>query len=985
MDNTNIQIGEELDTLSISSSNICAPEQCKQQLLTSVNQLTLLCQNIRSINCNMPAFEVLLKRTNLDCDIYILTETWNQGTYFYPSISNYKTYFTKVNLNQNDGVVLFMKENLDHDIYEANLCNASCLVLTLNNNTVIIGIYRSPSVSDLTRFLTSLDTLLNKYSSYSTIIITGDLNIDISNENSDTKSPDYLNLLAFHGILPGHILPTREKKCIDHIMIKATRQSKVLVLEAPLTDHSAVILSLPLEDLHNKLYSPKIVKRTNYEQTIIDIESADFSTILRCNDPNIATDILLSSIKIIIDKNTNSYKAPRRKRNLKTWITPGLMRCMYKRDQLHLHHRQDPDNTSVKLKYIEYRNTCNDILKRLKRAHDRNRLNSTLNNPKKRWKTIRSITYSEPSKEKPNDLLKIASTPTDAVNLVNNYFANVGKNLANKILNSNIHSPHTNCSSDNSPVNSMGLLPCTETEVSNIIAGLKTDCAVGWDGVSTKILKLAKHILIPIITHICNLSLTTGIFPTSLKKALIHPIHKSGPKDQFSNYRPISVLPALSKILEKIINSRLLSFLKSENILSENQYGFRVGKSTSDAVSKLTNHVARQLDKSNKCIGIFLDLAKAFDTVSITDLLSRLEKLGVRGLTLDLFTSYLSDRTQRVNIGDYQSTDEIVTFGVPQGSVLGPSLFLIYINELCNMSLRQGMVFTFADDTALIFHGVDWKETQYMAEIGLNQVMTWLNNNLLTLNVTKTKYIAFSITNTSLPCKNFSIKVHNSDCNKGNGGNCKCTSLERTSSIKYLGVTIDELLNWKEHIELLAARVRRLIYIFKKLRHVTDTTTLKNIYFALAQSIMTYCIIAWGGACKSHMLQLERAQRALLKVMFFKPYRFPTTTLYNEYGVLSIRKLYLLQTIVKQHKSLMYDCDNDHPRKRNKIFHTVWSRTYFANRFEYQIGPRFYNKMNALINIYPLNNTKCKKQIVQWLKTKSYQDCENFFYLAARW
>ncbi|CAG9121615.1 unnamed protein product [Plutella xylostella] len=213
-----------------------------------------------------------------------------------------------------------------------------------------------------------------------------------------------------------------------------------------------------------------------------------------------------------------------------------------------------------------------------------------------------------------------------------------------------------------------------------------------------------------------------GVFPDLFKKSLIHPIHKGGNRDVVGNYRPISVLPALSKILEKLMNSRLTNYLEKENLISNSQFGFRAGRSTEDAVSSLTEYIVDLLDNKRKCIGIFLDLAKAFDTVSIPILLSKMENIGIRGQSLEIFSDYLTNRTQRVKIGNLTSSDLPVTFGVPQGSVLGPSLFLIYINELCLHTPVNGRIFSFADDTALVYEGETWMEARNNAETGLQKV-----------------------------------------------------------------------------------------------------------------------------------------------------------------------------------------------------------------------------------------------------------------------
>lgn len=524
----------------------------------------------------------------------------------------------------------------------------------------------------------------------------------------------------------------------------------------------------------------------------------------------------------------------------------------------------------------------------------------------------------------------------------------------------------------------MVMLETNEDEVRSILQNLNTDSATRCDGISTKLLKMINHTIVPIVTKLTNLCIESGTFPNALKMSIINPIFKAGDRNSITNYRPIPILPALSMIVEKIMNRRLLAYLEKENILSNNQFGFRAGKSTSNAVGELAEFVGTNIDKKNKCIGVFLDLAKAFDTVSVPILLSKMDNIGIRGTSLDLFKDYLTNRKQQVKIGNKCSKGcSCCQYGVPQGSVLGPTLFLLYINDLCDLNIKHGKLYTFADDTALIFHGKTWEKAQKNAESGLRRAAEWFTENLLTLNATKTKYILFSNTKRTLPLDNtFKIQLHS--CLDSDQSNCGCPTLERTKTIKYLGVLLDEHLTWVPHINLVAGRTRKLIFIFKKLRHVADYPLLKTIYYALAQSILSYCITTWGGARKTHLKTLEKAQRSLLKVIKFKHYRYSTVALYSECDVLSIRQLFVLETIKSQHKRLPYDKDFLKKKRRaHRVCPSLQFKTSFIAKFQCNIGPLLYNKINNILNIYPLNHYECKKILTSWLKSKTYEEIED--------
>lgn len=328
-----------------------------------------------------------------------------------------------------------------------------------------------------------------------------------------------------------------------------------------------------------------------------------------------------------------------------------------------------------------------------------------------------------------------------------------------------------------------------------------------------------------------------------------------------------------------------------------------------------------------------------------------------------------------MKIDNLISEEESVTFGIPQGSINGPTLFLIYINDLCNIQLKNGSIVTFADDTALFFSGESWEDVFNTAQQEMKKVSSWLQNNILTLNVSKTKYVAFAHRNHLLPPSSLNITVHS--CSSASS-RCSCPSLERTDQIKYLGVIIDQTLTFKPHVQVLNARMRKLIHIFRTLKQVADKKTVKMVYYALFQSSMDYCISSWGGAAKTHLIQLERTQRCILKVSAGLPYRFPTEILYRNWEVLTVRQSFILQTILKMHSLVQYDPNLNRDKRRKgtvcqvKPFHTSHTQKFFCF-----LGAYLYNRVNSVIPVYHCSISSCKTIVTNWLKTLDYTKTES--------
>ena len=300
-------------------------------------------------------------------------------------------------------------------------------------------------------------------------------------------------------------------------------------------------------------------------------------------------------------------------------------------------------------------------------------------------------------------------------------------------------------------------------EICKVISSLNISKSCGPNSIPTKILHLVQDQIPTHLATICNFSFSTGTFPTILKTVKVIPIHKKDSRLEVSNYRPISLLSNIDKSFEKLMHSRLIEFLEERQILYYKQFGFQKHFSTNHAILNLLEIIQKELDDGQIACGIFIDLEKAFDTVSHDILLEKLDHYGIRGISNDWFRSYLSDRSQFVSINGFNSDYKTIKYGVPQGSVLGPLLFLIFINDL-NTAIKHSETFHFADDTCLLNIKDSVKQINKVVNKDLKFLVQWLNANRISLNVAKTEFVIFRRKKKHLDC-DLNLKLHGKNLN----------------------------------------------------------------------------------------------------------------------------------------------------------------------------------------------------------------------------
>jgi len=530
---------------------------------------------------------------------------------------------------------------------------------------------------------------------------------------------------------------------------------------------------------------------------------------------------------------------------------------------------------------------------------------------KQTWKIIKQVINKHSVSEITTTFKINNHTTTDKAIIVkkfNEYFVNVGPVLAAKIPKS-----PTNYTSyfHGDYKNSFAVLPATPDEITSLIKQMTSKPSSGFDGISIDIIKLSISLIAKPLATIVNKSFSTGTFPDLLKIAKVRPVHKNGDKSEFTNYRPISVLPSFSKIFEKLMYNRLTDYLSKHCVLYKNQFGFRPNHSTSMAVIEMTNKITAALDNKQFAVGIFIDLSKAFDTLDHQILVHKLEHYGVRGTALDWFKSYLKNRCQFVEYADTKSSYLDICCGVPQGSILGPLLFLIYINDIVSASKILHLIL-FADDTNIFLADHNLKRLVDNLNQELTCVNNWFMANKLSLNIDKTNYILFT---------NRQKKIDSSELTVLLNGK----SVNRVVSTKFLGVVIDEHLKWSYHISSVESKVAKNVGLLAKLKYVLPRPLLLMLYNSLILPYLSYCSIIWANENNINKLKkITILQNKSVRIICKMNYRAHAAPGFKELELLTIAdisKLQLSEFMYKYSRNLLPETFRDYFTLNTEIHH----------------------------------------------------------------
>jgi len=931
------------------------------------HSFSTICVNARSLMNphNFTKLEGLVAKLEYAPDVIGITETWentSNNSSFSKVLSGYNYVSNPRKKFKGGGTAFFIKKNLNFQvlpeltIMEEKIFESIFISISFKDKKVLCGtIYRSPqhcnkSYAKFINILEKTLSVLNKLRS--NCYIHGDFNLDLLACNNSHVN-QFAELMLEHNFYSLINKPTRLSStsytAIDHIWCNIVNMSvKSAIITHEISDH------LPIMQI-SKIGEPLFKTRQNtgwsYSQKNLQSFAASLSTtnwleIYNVTDPDEGFNIFQE--KVTQNAEHCFYHKQRAPNKIKcNWYDKELYVLSRKKDKLYKQFIKKK-SPSAKEKYQKIRNFYFHSIYNKKKLYIQTALKKHTKDIKKTWQVLNKLMGRNLYKLQSSSTLhfkdNLLTDNADIANAFNEHFSNVADQLINTLPPINHH--FTNYLKASHP-STIYIFPTNPTEIKRLIDNTNPKLSAGFDQIAPILLKYLPDDALHALSYIFNLSLNQGKFISTFKNTKIIPIFKKGDPKNIANYRPISLLSAFSKILEKIMHRRLYSFLQRSHILVTEQFGFRSGHSTSHASTLAVNYVAEAFENKKSSLGIFLDLSKAFDTINHDILLHKLYYYGVRGVAFDWFKSYLSGRTQQVQFNNcLSSTIRSITSSVPQGSVLAPLLFIIYVNDF-KSCLKYGTTVSFADDTNIFISDSNIKSLYQKTNAELKNIDNWMIANKLTVNISKTKYILFRPTNKKALCDDKSLRV-----------NYRNTAIEKVSSIRFLGLIINENLNWKEHMNMLTKKIRSSLGCVIRVKPYLTTEAMLTLYHSLILSHLRYCITSWCFGNTQTINQLQRMCNKFIRAIYNVKRRGSIKEVMAKNELLTIKQLYDSEIAI-----LMYRFQkNDLPDAFQDIFQL--KTTQMRTRSNSQITPSSFR-------------TKTSQQSIKFIGPKIWNDLPN--------
>lgn len=912
---------------------------------TGTRFLNLFLLNICSLRYKVNELDALFKSRNNNDDIIVLSEHWlseNVVNMFPLESYGLKAHFCRSGLNAHGGVMISCKNNLPcKDLPKiAKLSKERdcefCAIEVLE--ICIVAVYRPPG-GNMDIFTEQIEKVLNMLN-HKKVYVLGDFNVWFHDLMGQPDCQRVLNTFTQFGFQPLIGEYTRGTSCLDNIF---TNCEEALLgppetVDTGLSDHKAITCSVCVENPITEKGDRIWIRPVNDEKL------ANLSRMLLCEDwdfvanSEMDTNRKWEQFSNLITKNLERAvprKWIRKKESCESskWYSQKIkdqkehVRCM--RD----FYESAPSPAAKKI-YLKARRKYRDLIKTEKIQNNDTEIKNSPNPMRKMWEIVNK------KNKKSNGSGSLSETPSaDALNA---YFSSAASTAI-----STLPTPHRD------PLQFSVERPgyfnfrtISRTYLKKTIASLKGSNSKDCWNLNSKIAKFIANTLIEQVLFLINDSLLQGIFPDSLKKAIVCPIYKNkGSRTEACNYRPISILPYFSKIYESVMKEQLVGYFEGKNLFTQSQYGYRKGYSTTKAVSQLSSLAMRNFEEKLYTLLTFYDLTKAFDCVDHHLLLKKLDKYGFSRHALRLMASYLSNRMQAVKVGENSSEFSPVTTGVPQGSLLGPILFIVFTNDFDQID-KDAEFYKYADDTTTALSGRDLADLERKNGLLTEVVEDWMAANKLALNRSKTMKMTLSTRDLS--------------------------AASNPTHVTFLGVDLNPTMTWEYHTTRLCNKLSCLTYLLRSLADSVSKSTLKACYYAHFHSHLTYAIMAWGHA--SGVAAVFRLQRRAIRIISGLSYREDCRQAFVALEILTVPGAYIFECLKYMYDHLQdYRSVNelhDHHTRHTDNLYVAYTRLTRSRCMTNYWGPALWNCLPN--NVRDYNRTKFLSFVKQKLKEKAF-------------
>ena len=819
------------------------------------------------------------------------------------------------NPNCGGGVGFFVDKKFDYEILDVessflpHVYESIWIKVKLKKGAdkIIGNVYRPNSApkADLEKAIDIHNNILqnfqnNREFSKCEIIVCSDFNVNLLNFETHRSTNTYINDLISKSFFPLITLPTRIKQqsatLIDHIWgNKIHDNSRSGILISSLSDHFPVFYfeGIRQKDRNTSFIQKRKFNKKSIESFCADLRTTSWQEIKNENCPNLAFKSFFEKINSAIDFHfpVTKLKLTSKKVRQTPWMTRGMLVSHKTKEKLFAKRKKFPSDQNI-ANFKTYNNLYNKIRRAAKKYHYEKQFSNFANNIKGTWSVIKELLGMKKQKDEIPDFFRengnIVKDYFEISNGFNTFFSQVGKKLASNI-------PTTNADfeqflSDRNETD-FTFSKISEMDILRICKSLKPKSSAGADCISTKLLKEIAPLIITPLHHLINLSLETGFVPKEFKIAKVVPIFKSGDKHDYNNYRPISLLSSFSKLMEKVVARQVVGFINYHNLLYKHQYGFRAKHNCSQPVLHFSEKIYNALNQkpSLTTLAIFIDLKKAFDTVNHEILLKKLDHYGFRGISNQWFANYLNDREQFVSVHGVSSDIVKIVCGVPQGSILGPLLFILFINDLPNAT--EFLTLLFADDTTFQMSGGDLHSLFQNANIELEKASMWFKVNKLTLNIDKTKFMMFSDKDIDLLSMAQNLKIGNQIIEQI-GSKCK------EKYFKFVGHVIDDKLAWDGHIQHICKKLSSANFAINATKNFMPLKIRKTLYHTIFDAHLNFGILLWGCAKRNLQKKVENLQKKCIRNVYLAKYRSHTQPIFKKLSILNFTdKITLLRAV----------------------------------------------------------------------------------------